>query len=1087
MPIKNREDAVEVEERISRVFAAPWGQRAAEVRWLFVEVLDFNAASGQVSLAGATGNVHLPVAAERVAEMDGVHVLFVPLPVSNTDRVRKAEVDAAAKSLADQLGDDLLLVFTNPSASQIHIVLPSFTGARPTLRRMVVDRDLPRRTAIQQASNIYWNYQTGGSIRTALDQAFDVEPVTRDFFGEYKRIFEAAEQSITGFPNTNTGKENRRSFVQTLFNRLMFVYFLSRKGWLTFNGDADYLNALWRDYRADSDQANFYNDRLIPLFFAGLNNPQSRDLNRDNAVLNSLIGNPPFLNGGLFEQTELDQRGDITMPDAAIEQVLSGLFDRFNFTVMESTPFDIEVAVDPEMLGKVFEELVTGRHDSGAYYTPRPVVSFMCREALKGYLEGQDTGLTSEAIARFVDAQDTEVIQVAQARRIADALAQVTVVDPACGSGAYLLGMMQELTELQTALYNAGADAKSLYDLKLEIIQRNLYGVDIDDFAVNIAMLRMWLSLAIDYEGATPEPLPNLDFKVVCGDSLRGPDPSSGVEVQGTLGRDADRIKQLGMLKGEYLRASDGSKKASLRQEIGELTEEIRQALGNVGMDEDVIDWRVEFAEVLNSGRGFDIAIANPPYVQLQRDGGRLGNLYKDCGYATFARTGDVYQLFYERGCQMLRPARGILAYITSNSWLKAEYGKPLRRYFAETHTPLLLLDLGKDVFESAIVDSGVLMLRTGGAAQAFRAVDMDRVKAKDFPPAPELWGQTRPDGDAPWSIMSAIEKSILDKMRAKGTPLKYWDVFIYRGVTTGYNNAFIIDNATKEALIAADPKSADIIEPVLRGRDIQRYRANWAGLWLINVPWHFPLHLDSSIKGVSEKAEGLFRKQYPAVYKHLSSHKTALSARNKSETGIRYEWYALQRWAANYHEEFAKEKLLWIELVEEGRFAYDNSGIYGEATTFIMTGASLKYLCAILNSTLTRWFLQQIAPTSGMGTFRWKKVYVETIPITKLTAAKQRPFVRLVDKILEAKAADPNADTDYLEWDIDRLVYDLYGLTEEEDTAVERSLGLIHASDEEEDAAILRAMLEGKEEAQAEGYASREEVMAILQELDGD
>ena len=197
------------------------------------------------------------------------------------------------------------------------------------------------------------------------------------------------------------------------------------------------------------------------------------------------------------------------MPDEAIGQVLTGLFDRFNFTVMESTPFDIEVAVDPEMLGKVFEELVTGRHDSGAYYTPRPVVSFMCREALKAYMEGQDTGLAPEAVARFVDHQDTDGLGVAQARRIAAALAEATVVDPACGSGAYLLGMMQELIELQTALYNAGADAKALYDLKLEIIQRNLYGVDIDSFAVNIAMLRMWLSLAIDYEGATPEPLPN--------------------------------------------------------------------------------------------------------------------------------------------------------------------------------------------------------------------------------------------------------------------------------------------------------------------------------------------------------------------------------------------------------------------------------------------------------------------------------------------------------------------------------------------------------------------------------------------------
>ena len=1077
MPIKNREDAVEVEERISRVFAAPWGQRAAEVRWLFVEVLDFNAASGQVSLAGATGNVHLPVAAERVAEMDGVHVLFVPLPVSNTDRVRKAEVDAAAKSLADQLGDDLLLVFTNPSASQIHIILPSFTGARPTLRRMVVDRDLPRRTAIQQASNIYWNYQTGGSIRTALDQAFDVEPVTRDFFGEYKRIFEAAEKSITGFPNTNTGKENRRSFVQTLFNRLMFVYFLSRKGWLTFNGDADYLNALWRDYRADSDQANFYNDRLIPLFFAGLNNPQSRDLNRDNAVLNSLIGNPPFLNGGLFEQTELDQRGDITMPDAAIEQVLSGLFDRFNFTVMESTPFDIEVAVDPEMLGKVFEELVTGRHDSGAYYTPRPVVSFMCREALKGYLEGQDTGLTSEAIARFVDAQDTEVIQVAQARRIADALAQVTVVDPACGSGAYLLGMMQELIELQTALYNAGADAKSLYDLKLEIIQRNLYGVDIDDFAVNIAMLRMWLSLAIDYEGATPEPLPNLDFKVVCGDSLRGPDPSSGVEVQGTLGRDADRIKQLGMLKGEYLRASDGSKKASLRQEIGELTEEIRQALGNVGMDEDVIDWRVEFAEVLNSGRGFDIAIANPPYVQLQRDGGRLGNLYKDCGYATFARTGDVYQLFYERGCQMLRPARGILAYITSNSWLKAEYGKPLRRYFAENHTPLLLLELGKDVFDSAIVDSGVLMLRTGGPAGAFRAVDMDRVKAAEIPPAPELWGQAQPDGDAPWSILSSTEQSVLDKMRAKGTPLKDWDVSIYRGVTTGYNKAFIIDDATKEALVSADPISADIIKPVLRGRDIQRYQAQWASRWLITT---FPtLELDID--------------DYPAVKKYLlnlgkerleQSGKT-LPDGSKARKKTQHSWFELQD-STTYHKEFSKEKLFWMDMSPEGRFTYLYEETFCNNKGFMLTGESLKYLCAVLNSTLITWYMRNTARTTGMGLMQWEKFAVERIPIPKIAAAEQEPFVKLVDEILAAKAADPEADTEPLEWEIDRLVYDLYGLTEEEDTAVERALGLIHQTDEEEDAAILRAMLEGKEEARAEGYASREEVMAILQGLDG-
>ena len=579
---------------------------------------------------------------------------------------------------------------------------------------MVVERDLLNRTAVQQVSNIYWNHRTGVSLRAALDEAFNVEPVTKDFFREYKRTFKAVEDSIDGFGSV---AEDKRLFVQTLFNRLMFVYFLQRKGWLAFNGDRDYLNALWSSHRADQSASSFYTDRLQPLFFAGLNNSQSIDLNAGNEVLRSRIGDPPFLNGGLFEQTDLDRRKGVGVPDNAIEQILSGLFDRFNFTVMESTPFDIEVAVDPEMLGKVFEELVTGRHDSGAYYTPRPVVSFMCREALKGYLAGQDIGLDAEAIARFVDDRDPSGITPIAARRVSDALDEVKVVDPACGSGAYLLGMMQELVELQTILYSDQLrnDARSLYEMKLHIIQNNLYGVDIDEFAVNIAMLRMWLSLAIDYEGSKPEPLPNLDFKVILGDSLLGPDPSAGVVVQGALGQDMEQIRLLGQLKADYMRASIGADKERLKRDIQDAEERIRESLGVVGVADGAVDWRVEFAEVFSERRGFDIAIANPPYVQLQKDGSRLANLYRGTGYVTFNRTGDIYQLFYERGCQLLKPSLGLLAYITSNSWLKAKYGKPLRRYFSEKHSPLLLLELGKDVFQSAIVDSGVMLLREGG------------------------------------------------------------------------------------------------------------------------------------------------------------------------------------------------------------------------------------------------------------------------------------------------------------------------------------------------------------------------------------
>ncbi len=1022
MPIKNREDAVEVENRIRRIFSASADERAAAIRALFVEELDFAPASGQVDFTGAPGNVELPPYAQRVAELDGVQVVYVALDTKATDRVRKGEAFAAVKKVEDQLAGDLLLVFTNTPASQLHLVLPSYEGKRQTLRRMVVERDLPRRTAVQQVAGIYWNLQDRGGIRSALDSAFDVEAVTKEFFKEYKRVFDLAMGAVQGFGEDEEEQESKKLFVQTLFNRLMFVYFLSRKGWLAFKDDRDYLNALWNDYGSDSSQDNFYRDRLEHLFFFGLNNPQSRDLNFKNSYMASIFGDVPFLNGGLFDKTDLDKRKGVTVPDEAIEPILTDLFDRFNFTVLESTPFDIEVAVDPEMLGKVFEELVTGRHDTGSYYTPRPVVSFMCREALKGYLEGCETGLTSESIAGFVDERDTSGIGVALARRLAEALTAVTVVDPACGSGAYLLGMMQELIDLQTALFNAGADAKELYDLKLEIIQRNLYGVDIDGFAVNIAMLRLWLSLAIDYEGDVPEPLPNLDFKVLCGDSLLGPDPSPSNYGDLFRHRAESVAAQLSVLKAQYMEATTG--KDALRQEIASLEGTLREALSDSPAPAGAADWRVEFAEVFAKRGGFDIAVANPPYVQLQSNGGQLANQYKDAGYATFARTGDVYQLFYERGCQALKPANGLLAYITSNSWLKAEYGKSTRKYFSERHTPLRLLELGKDVFESAIVDSGVLALRTGGTADGFPAVDMDRLAATEFPPEKSLWGRVRPDGDAAWAVMSSTEHGILDKMRAKGTPLKDWDVRINLGIKTGYNEAFIIADDVKDALVASDPKSEEIIKPILRGRDIQRYRARWAGKWLLAT--HNGYGDTPSIDATA----------YPAIKRYLDQFYNQLEKRqDKGSTP-----YNLRNCV--YYHQFAKEKLFWMDMSPEARFAYSDTETYCNNKGFIMTGDALKYLCAVLNSSLITWFTKSTARTTGMGLIQWEKFAVERIPIPKITAAKQRPFVRLVDGILKAKDADPKADTSGLEAEIDRLVYELYGLNKEESKAVEGRLG---------------------------------------------
>jgi hypothetical protein len=272
------------------------------------------------------------------------------------------------------------------------------------------------------------------AIQEAHDTAFDVEAVTKQFFQKYKEVFEYVEEEITGI----RGPDKRRLFTQRLFNRLMFIAFIQKKRWLKFPAmkEYEYLGALWRDYQAKrKDDSNFYANRLYHLFFKGLNNAANIDMLATNrggsapdSFLQRVIGDVPYLNGGLFEKSDDGSDDDtaIVIPDKAIDAILGredSLFRRFNFTVTESTPLDVEVAVDPEMLGKVFEELVTGRHESGSYYTPKPIVSFMCREALKGYLESKCPREKPEALGRFVD--EHEATSIADGEAVLEALRTV--------------------------------------------------------------------------------------------------------------------------------------------------------------------------------------------------------------------------------------------------------------------------------------------------------------------------------------------------------------------------------------------------------------------------------------------------------------------------------------------------------------------------------------------------------------------------------------------------------------------------------------------------------------------------------------
>jgi hypothetical protein len=282
------------------------------------------------------------------------------------------------------------------------------------------------------------------------------------------------------------------------------------------------------------------------------------------------------------------------------------------------------------------------------------------------------------------------------------------------------------------------------------------------------------------------------------------------------------------------------------------------------------------------------------------------------------------------------------------------------------------------------------------------------------------------------WVILSPIEQRIKEKIEKVGIPLKDWDISINYGIKTGCNDAFIIDKGKRDELIEKDANSAEIIRPILRGRDIKRYGYEFADLYLLFIPWHFPLHLDTTITGASKEAELKFKKEYPAVYNHLLQYKDMLSARNTAETGIRYEWYALQRWGANYWEDFFKRKIIFQEIVQEPSFMFDIDGsFFCLDTARIITGNNIDYLIAILNSRLFFFAIKHFYGGGGLGDkgVRMKHTFFEdfSCPIPDL---RQRPHIY---SLLNSRLNNNDRINDKLENEINNNIYSLYKLSNEE------------------------------------------------------
>ncbi len=467
------------------------------------------------------------------------------------------------------------------------------------------------------------------------------------------------------------------------------------------------------------------------------------------------------------------------------------------------------------------------------------------------------------------------------------------------------------------------------------------------------------------------------------------------------------------------------------------------------------LEWRFEFPEVLDDEGdflGFDCIIGNPPYIrqeQIREIKPLLQKQYQDF----YNSTADIYTYFFALSYHLLKD-KGFNAFITSNKYARAKYGAKLRELLLKKTTIVSYMELNAlKVFESAAVDTSIMSFikQDPPKESRFKYYEPTPNDENDLKSVHSLLMRQNALSTESFIFANPTLLDLRDKMESVGTPLKDWDIQIYRGILTGANEAFIITTEKREEILNAcktqeeRKRTETLIKPILRGKDIKRYSYEWASLWVIFIPWHFP---NTNNPKNMEENEQDFSIHYPIIYSHLLSHKDKLLKRNKDETGKRYEWYCLQRWAANYYQDFEKEKIVYGEIVQEPRFYLDNGEcelgyFYAEATSFILTGEHLRYLLGMLHSKLITFAFKTFYAGGGLGEsgYRYKKAFIERLPIPQITPQNQELADKITDcakAILEAKEKDPKANTQKLEKEIDALVYQLYNLTDEEIKIIE-------------------------------------------------
>ena len=873
------------------------------------------------------------------------------------------------------------------------------------------------RTAIQQFETLR---DSALSLKD-LTKAFSVDAVSDMFFKEYKKNYEDIIFYVTGkrmvkvankweekqegepceeimqefahFPNP---EKAIRDYVKKLMGRLVFLQFLQKKGWLGVpanaewgTGDAEFIQNLF----ANTKDKDHFIDNVLEALFNDLNSEDEKKLPQYRT---------PYLNGGLFERDASDET-NFPLPAKYMQQMLD-FFSSYNFTIDENDPDDAEVGVDPEMLGRIFENLLEDNKDKGAFYTPKEIVTYMCRESLIAYLQTDvEDEPTKDAIRQFVTTHEKTALGTNNKlhQQIDEALKDVKICDPAIGSGAFPMGLLKELFLCRTAL--EGISQHQAAEIKKHIIQQNIYGVDIERGAVDIARLRFWLSLIVDEE--TPQALPNLDFKIMQGNSLL--EQYKGVDLSTMTGAKWNENESLSLFDdmldvlrrdlrimiAQYYDCTNHKEKLVLKSQI---IENVMQQLHeqHIGSDFNGINlegnnqfflWHTWFNDVFTQG-GFDIVIGNPPYFVYQENHvGEIKEL-RDINEYKIAFGGklNAYKLFIANALSILCKKDGVMCVICQNSLLADRQATNLRKHILEQNQFISIDSYPerdskkKRVFESVKMSVCIPIVRKHKGNDYFRVfIWDDKNKTTGL--------ETQYNLDEIKS-MDALEYAI-PRLRSEYTPIvikvikrKEVSLKCYEGeLNMTFHKKFFTTDIT-------NPK-------ILKGAAIQRY--------------YYTLQMSQGeIEYLNEKS---YMKEYGTSDK--SRHHNYARIAMQGMTG-------------------ANDKIRIVMSIVPQGYYLANSCNY----IFAPNNIDIYALLGLLNSKLINWFFRCFSTNSNVNGYE-----IDNLPIPNISKDNQVKLRDLVVTIIEKKNSDNYADTQNEESKIDDIVYQLYNLTNEERIVIEK------------------------------------------------